>query len=665
MLLLGLFTCIFLAMTCLPTIFSVGLLVNERVNMALAAQNAAFAGTAETNPNSAVVDLVEYESARRATEVLAGNLSTTKGFGPNQGQYRAIVTVHDPMNSGERMLVNESRQLNGDCTPSAAPAPMSGERTGVEWVHDTGNCWTDEIVGAYHRVPGLTVDLEGGVQVCASWMAAVFNEDHEGCAELVRMRVRGYADMATENAATTDPKVKAFNASTDEELQSGIATFSWQVTGAQLEIGTRVTCRLTRQADGATIYDGPCQEPTRMQFANLDAANSYSFRVTIDYQGVNGPVSAFGEASAKIPAGANSLRAYITQAPIGYDQGDVRNGANLDWAFQGSGARSASCWLLQSSAEPSSSFAATPHPQDSGEAFTPAECVARFKDKPAPMTPGKTWYMFTIAVPGQIPDRVKWYTGVPPHSVNVTLRHNIAAVVPERPATAPATFGFSWQDSNFAGLDVNERRQVVDEASTFCSLSRRGLTAEGNGAGDWSPVTGEIYTDCPEASMTDGGAATLTYEAAVDLDTGYEYQFIVRVATKGQAQLTRTHIFKVPESPQIVWNKNESELLTSNGIEWNWTIKGGTFVPDRSSCELRNYATRNDAGKITATGDGQITQLDCPANGSYPLLNPAPNKIYCLVFAPGRTSRGGQFISGFGILYRDDPERKAQEAACP
>ncbi len=130
MLLLGLFTCLFLAMTCLPTIFSVGLIVNQRVNMALAAQNAAFAGTSQTNPNSSVIDLVEQRdanipgvpgSAELAARVLTGNLSYPQGFGSGASQFHATIIVHDPMDdpfpfgtapTATRMLITESMRAN-------------------------------------------------------------------------------------------------------------------------------------------------------------------------------------------------------------------------------------------------------------------------------------------------------------------------------------------------------------------------------------------------------------------------------------------------------------------------------------------------------------------------------------------------------------------------
>jgi hypothetical protein len=64
-------------------------------------------------------------------------------------------------------------------------------------------------------------------------------------------------------------------------------------------------------------------------------------------------------------------------------------------------------------------------------------------------------------------------------------------------------------------------------------------------------------------------------------------------------------------------------------------------------------------------GSPANSALACPSNGQYELESPEADRIYCFVFDPGKLTTGKTFNAGRGLLYRDAPERRAQEAGCP
>jgi hypothetical protein len=650
MLLLGLFTCLFLALTCLPIVFSVGLMVTQRVDMALAAQNAAFAGTSETDQNASVINLREADAASVATQVLAGNLKAPVQFGSGPGRYEATITVHDPMDSGTRILVDESKQANPAC--DVAPStPIGGSPAGVRWLHDTGNCWRDDVVLAYHRSPGLTVYLTGGVTVCSPLMTAIAIGHAGGCVELVRMNTRGYADMSTENPAPTELVVSVHGPlSNDPELQSGIARFSWQSNGViELGSGETVTCRLINAgSDTVARTASNCGAASgEATFTNLPGGH-YRFEVNISYQSETGPVSKTGAGSVTIPAGSSSGYAHINQSPPA--------SSLLDWDVTGAG--TVHCWLYSKSGHFASEIEYPAHP-----AGAEVPCDS-YKGKPAPLTPAQSSYLFTVAIPGQIPSRVSWYTGAPPHTTSVHYHVSVSsgAVSPR-----PTVLTFTWDDSDLQGTSA-EMRQIVDPSLTVCALER---TKVGNT--DYAPVPVSTYSGCADrGQFTTSGSHELTYSDTIPLDAGYSYRFSVQVAAKSrQPTQAPANSFSIASIPVLTWSNDGSNALENDGLHWRWTVDTGApygdFQPAQSTCRLASYVTVTVDRRITATGTPDVISSVCAAAGdiSVPQAQLAADRIYCYRINPGKVSNGGSFTAGRGYLYRPDNNPVVQEAACP
>lgn len=666
MILLGLFTCLFLGMTCLPIIFSVGILVHQRVNMSLAAQNAAFAGTAETDRDSKVVDLIQDRAAQRAAEVLESNLETNRFVSSWQQQYGATITVHDPMDGGREYLTTDSLRDNPECDRPVQPEDKPSPRPGMAYKHDINDCWVDTQVEARHRSPGLTIVLEGNVEVCASWMAAIFDPEGRPCARMMRMRTEGYADMATENPVDTLIKVLVDGPSNvSPDLDDGVARFSWEAIGGLEVGGSTFHCKLysfnpeTGSRSTTAVRDVPnCGNGSATgsyTFTGLTPGH-YEFEVELTFVRKVG-VPAEGQPQQTevvprtgnvvritVPPGAGSARAVITAYPRLPEAGQNV----LRWAVEPATTTRTPRCLLWSRPVSAGAFLEAIKSAPDSEA-TVVDCDAY---------QGKVFgqdgqvYRFDIYMPaqGDQPAQAKrrstqWFLGVPAYSPSITFTMVIAGqpIPAPFPGSRQLRLSINWQDDpGFAGTNNETERQAAISSNSNCRVERL------QGA-DWVTYDAGAAL-CARGDFTVNGNG-VAYAKNVFVESGYKYRFVIQLATQPFSFNLRSGTSDPKYAREITWSFSRSSagVLGPDSLTWSWKVTGDDLTP---TCTYTRMDTQDSGGVIrVVAGSATAISGTCTDTGGVVSTTLVADKAYCLRMS-GALGAGGTVSGRIGWLYR-------------